>query len=276
MKRTVPSIVIGAAALALSAQSAAARSNVSYICPTLDTRTGELTVRVDSGCMTGMARFKDHDLELEVDQNHAGITVTGSINYHPITSPIVTADCGGATQVTLKASGIEARQYSVVFDGQYLGTADMLTDPSPDQCMSTMRRVRHHGIAHVNRQSFKDWSTDPISGWKDWRGDDVFALLSPLLSGHPETDEGLPKVEIKIEKRFWNNIWAVRGKPWKNEPFIAVWITRHGFLDDSVSGDRFFAELRQGPDGWHVEELFGQNMCARGENAGQWTGDACV
>jgi len=276
MKRTTSGILIGVAALAMTAQTAAARSSVAHICPKLNTQTGELTVKVGSGCITSMAGFNKHDLELVVDQERAQILVTGSIDFHAPGSQIVTADCMGARSFELTASGVEARRYSVSFNGEYLGLRDMIEDPAPNECMSTARRVRHHGIQHINRQSFKDWSDNQVSGWQDWRGDDVFALLSPLLAGHPETDEGRPMVDIKIEQRFWNNAWAVRGKPWKSEPFVAVWITRHGFLDDSVSGDRHFAELRMGEGGWRIDELFSQSMCARGENAGQWTGELCA
>lgn len=268
-------IWIAAASGAMSAQSAAAQTNVSFICSALDRNSGELTVKVDTGCMTGMARYKDNDLELAVDQQRATIKVSGSIEYFPITSPIVTHDCAGATQISLSASGIEARRYSVNYNGEWLGVADLLESPQFDSCMNAVRRSSATEFKHVNRQSFDDWSDDPVHGWSEWRGENAFSLVSPLLSDHPETDEGRPQVDIRVEKRIWNMQWPHRDKLWKSEPFVAVWITRHGLLDDSISGDRYFAELRRDGDGWRIEELFGQHMCARGETAGQWTAERC-
>ena len=264
-----------AAAVALFAQPVSAQTNISFICPTLDRNSGELLVLVDTGCITGMARYKDDDLHLEVDQQNAVIRVNGSINYHPLDSMIVTQDCGGAKQVTLTASGMAARRYTVLFNGDRLGTADLLEQSQPNSCMSAARHRRVSSFAVVNRQMFDDWSSNPIDGWQELRAPDVFELLAPLLANHPETMKGHPQVELKIEKRVWNMAGTRTDKPWKSYPFVAVWLTRHGFLDDSVSGDRYFAELRHNGDGWLIEALFGQNMCARGEAAGQWTAEPC-
>ena len=264
-----------AAAVALFAQPVSAQTNVSFICPILDQNSGELSVMVDTGCLTGMARYMGNDLQLLVDQQYATINVSGSISYHPINSLIVTHDCGGATQISLSAPRIEARRYSVNYNGKWLGVADLLQDSMPDSCMYAARRGGVSDYVQVNRRSFDNWSDDPILGWREWRGSDAFLLLSPLLSDHPETEEGRPEVNVRVEKRVWNLRWQGLDKPWKSEPFVAVWITRHGLLDDSISGDRYFAELRHDGDGWRIEELFGQNMCARGEAAGQWTAEPC-
>lgn len=269
-------ILLAASAGTAFVQPALAQSNVSYICPSLNSGTGMLTVKVDTGCMTGMARYRDNDLKLVVDQNRALISVTGSINFHPIDSPAVIQDCRGARQFALSASGIEPRRYTVMFNGSHLGIADTLSESPSAACMYAVRHRRGSDIQHINQRSFHDWSDDPMHGWREWRGASVAALLAPIWEGHPDTTEGRPVVDLKIEKRIWNVRWPSRHKPWKSEPFVAVWITRHGLLDDSVSGDRFFAELRHDSTGWRIETLFGQNMCVRGEKAGQWTAGPCV
>ncbi len=58
--------------------------------------------------------------------------------------------------------------------------------------------------------------------------------------------------------------------------FIAVSITQHGYLDDSVSVGRYFAEVRRDAGcQMKLEGLWSQNMRARGEHAGQRTGTPC-
>ncbi|MEL7199619.1 MAG: hypothetical protein AAGL10_15010 [Pseudomonadota bacterium] len=274
MKRKISGALIASAMLALSSQTALAQSNVSFICPKLDTATGELEVRLNTGCMTGMARMDDHTLQMEVNQHYAMISIEGDINFHPINSPIVTADCAGAQQVTLTASEIEARQYSVIFNGQRMGVTDMITDPEPD-CISNLRGAIEPGATRVNRSDFADWSDDPFKGWKDWRNQDVIGLVQPLLAGHPETDSGLQTTRMTIDKRVWGNPFPIKGKPWSTEPFVAISIRQEGFRDDSVSGARYFIEMRPGEDGWRIENMFSQNLCARGQFAGQWTGERC-
>ena len=270
----IAKLVFGTAALAMAAQASAAQNNVAYVCPSFDKRTGELSVRVDTGCKTGMARYNDNDLKLVMDQNYASIQVTGTINYNPIESMIVTADCAGAKQITLTASEVEARRYSVSYQGTHLGLSDLMENPQPNSCHSVIGTRSHIPQKVMFKSEFKDWSDEPIDGWRDWTGDNVFSLLSPILAGHPESTEGSPTLELKIEKAQWRGGWPGTRED-SNLPFIGVRITRHGFLDDSVSGDRFFAQLRQTADGWEIENLWGQNMCGRGAHAGQWTKEIC-
>jgi len=79
-------------------------------------------------------------------------------------------------------------------------------------------------------------------------------LLEPILGNYPEGLEGRPEVTLEMKKARWNRM-SFR-KPFKgSKKFIAVEIERHGFLDDSVSGDRYFVAVKQTDAGWKVDAL---------------------
>jgi len=258
----------------LSVQAGAAQTAVRQICPEFDRGAQELSVRVSTGCVTGMARFKEHDLVLAVDQERAHIALSGDIRFHPITSPAVTADCAGAQSFTVSAKDIEPRRYTLSYAGEPLGTVDLLEGAEPPTCIGTKGSKRRLEPKLLNPDSFSDWAFNPEGSWRDWRGASITALLEPLLGNAPESLEGRPEIEIRMEKRLWQR--APRkpgGGPLR--PFMAVSITRLGLADDSVSGDRYFVAVVQGGDSWRVEKLWRQQMCARGQHAGQWTGTAC-
>ena len=97
------------------------------------------------------------------------------------------------------------------------------------------------------------------------------------MDGHPETTEGRPTAQIDMRRANWRREWKGFDSPNYGQPFIAVTITQHGYLDDSVSGGRYFAEIRQDENGqWKLDGFWRQNMCARGTYAGQWTKERCV
>ena len=274
MQTTIGRPAIIALATLLGAQAQAAQSAVRHICPEYDRAAQELAVRVSTGCITGMARFKEHDLVLEVDQERAHIAVSGNIRFHPITSRGVTADCRGAQDFTLSAGDVQPRRYTLSYAGEPLGTLDLLEGAEPPVCLGTKGSKRRLEPRFVNPDSFSDWAFDPQGGWRNWRGASITALLEPLLSMAPESIEGRPEIAITMEKQL---LQTVRSRPdgGGRQPFIAVSITRHGLGDDAVSGDRYFIAVVESEDGWRVERLWHQQMCARGQYAGQWTSAAC-
>lgn len=266
---------IAAMSVALIAQAEIAEARVAYVCPQLNTDTKALSVRIDSGCITGMARYKDNSLSLKVDQNHAMIAVTGDINYHPIESPIVTADCAGAKSITLEATGIEARRYNVTYNGERIGLSDLMKEPKPNACLSaSLAKVASQSYPVAHASIYKDWANTMIPAWAELRSSNPLTLLAPLISGHPESNEGRPTLSISFGKRQWSRYPVL--SEYGNEPFLGVSIERHGFLDDSVSGDRHFAELRYNEGEWRVANLWSQSLCARGARSGQWSSEPCV
>lgn len=266
-------LLTAGAMLALAAQAQAAQARIGFICPELNPATGELTVKVDSGCVSSSASLISNDLELAVDQEIAAINVTGEMEFGG--GPIQTADCMGRQQITLSASDIEQRRYSLIYQGEYVATFDMIEQPQSQKCVGPRSRNYAEGEIKL-RSSLKDWNDNPISGWQDWRGDSVFDVLSLILNSHPESMEGRATADIKVEKQRWRREAVGPLVPHSSDPFFAVTITQHGYLDDSVSGGRYFADVRQDEDGqWMVAGLWRQNMCARGKDAGQWTRERC-
>jgi hypothetical protein len=258
----------------LSVQAGAAQTAVRQICPEFDRGAQQLSVRVSTGCMTGMARFKEHNLALKVDHERAHIALSGGIRFHPITSPVVTADCAGAQNFTVSAKDVQPRRYTLSYAGEPLGTVDLLEGAEPPACIGIKGSKHRLQPKPVDPGSFSDWAFDHQGGWREWRGASITALLEPLLGSAPESLEGRPEIEIRMEKRLWQRD---RRKPGggPRQPFMAVSITRHGLGDDSVSGDRYFVAVVRGEDGWRVEKLWRQQMCARGQNAGQWKSAPC-
>ena len=60
-----------------------------------------------------------------------------------------------------------------------------------------------------------------------------------------------------------------------NADSLMVRITNTGYLDDSVSGEKFAAIITRNAEGWYLDSLWRQNLCARGKNAGKWIKKAC-
>jgi hypothetical protein len=268
-------LMIGAAAIAMACMAQNAHARVAYICPTLDQTTGELEVQVKSGCISSSLSLIEQNLALEVDQNYAMINVTGDMTFGG-GGRIVTSDCMGGQTITLSAQEIEARDYVLLFNGQRIDNVDF-TDPSFEaECLSAGGPTRADN-GTINRSVIKGYNDNPIEGWRDWRGSSVFDLLSPVLDGHPETMEGRATTTIKMSKESWRREYSTRPQTYDRSPFIAVRITQGGYLDDSVSGGRIFAEVRMDENGqWKLDGLWGQYKCARGSKAGQWTGGRCI
>jgi hypothetical protein len=256
------SIVFASPALAHS-------QNVHFVCPSINSNTGKLQVRIDSGCKSSSSRYVGHDLRLSIDQNTAQIHVDGGLEFSYPTL-VGATDCGGAREVTLEAETIEPRRYRVFLQNQYLGVSDLLEAAGAPNCLDTTSLQGLRPVASLNRIQFADWDPEAALGWTDWRGEDPFELLSPILANHPTSLKGSPTVSINMERYQWRD----RISSW-SDSFLGVWITRHGLLDDSISGDKYFAAAVRDGDGWKLTDLWGQHMCARGSKAGQWTKETC-
>jgi len=265
-------LAVAGLALATQAQAQTARTLVGFICPNLNATAGRLEVRVSNVCLPAGSQIEAQDLSLEVDQQHALIKVTGGFEASP-GSRVGNTYCPATQYISLDADGIEARRYTVLYEGEYLGVANFLRGEDPPECLDASNLLARRSGPSILRLSFADWDANPVAGWRDWRGTDPWTLLSPILSTHPESLEGGPRASVEMERLRWRGVSGMNrgGPPW----FIGVWITRHGFADDSVSGDRYFAGIVPDEAGWRVERLWRQHMCARGDQAGQWTTTGC-
>ncbi|QFT78666.1 hypothetical protein [Erythrobacter sp. THAF29] len=271
---TYSKLMMGTAIAVLAAQAQVAQARVTYICPEL--HGSELKVRVDSGCMSTSTSYTDNDLTLEVDQNTATIRVTGDIEYNS-GGPIHTADCMGATSFTLSAENIDVRNFAVFYKNTKIGEANFIENRKPKQCLGTRAARSHQGsMKFIQYNTFQHWDNNPLDGWREWRGDSVFDLLSPVLDGHPETMEGVPTMSMKMEKAKWHRHFSIRERINWRDPFIMITFEQKGYLDDSVSAGRYAAAIRMDENGkWKLDGFWAQHMCARGKNAGQWTGSNC-
>lgn len=265
-------IVLAGAGLAMQAGTAQAR--VGYICPEYDRATQTLSVKVATGCITGMARLKGQDLQLIVDQDRALISVTGEINFHKIERQVVSADCNGRESFTLDGGVIEPRRYNVVYRNETLGALDLLGEAEATDCLKPSRASRGSSKDMVNPGTFNEWAFDEQGAWQEWRGGSVTALLKPILGNHVEAMEGKPGLTVSMKQARWYH-WAFPKLPVGQKDFLGVEIERTGIADDAVSADRYFVAVVQSEDGWRVDKLWRQQMCARGKFAGQWTEQNC-
>jgi hypothetical protein len=262
------------AATGLALQASAAQANVSLICPTYNQAKQTLSVKVGTGCTTGMARLKEQNLQLAVDQDRALITVSGQITFHEIANRIVTADCAGAKHFTLHQDDVQPRRYSIAYNNQSLGIVDLLEGAEQTECLRTSRTKLGASAGLVIPKNFHSWAFDADGAWTHWTGASVTALLEPILGNHPEGLEGSPEVTVRMKKARWRDM-SLKRQFMRIQTILAVEIERHGFADHSASGDRYFVAVAQTQDGWKVERLWSQQMCARGEFAGQWTSADC-
>lgn len=88
-------------------------------------------------------------------------------------------------------------------------------------------------------------------------------LLHDLFEGHPETMEGRPVTRIEL-------------KSLENGSALQIDLEMTGYLDDSVSGERYRAIVGPGTEhAFRLEQLGRQVKCGRGGNAGEWTTGTC-
>nr|WP_298930205.1 hypothetical protein [uncultured Erythrobacter sp.] len=274
-----------AAAFALSAVvlSAQAQAKVGTICLELPAGAGKVKAKISSGCLPTSPQHKGA-FSIEVDAERAVIAVDGA--FKPTREQrIGTADCMGSRTIEQDAEAAGPRRYSVVVNGEYRGILDASDTQfgmrAVKDCFAGNGQVqlrRPEAIASYRPASFKDW----IGRSKDEPSNALYtnAYSTPaeaaaaLLGNHPESMQGRPSAQISISKAKWQ----FGGFPKPPIPyFMAIQIEEHGYLDDSVSGKRTFAAVKQDPatGEWRIGRHWYQFMCARGERAGQWSGQPC-
>ena len=263
-----------------------AHARLGEVCLELPAGAGIAKAEIASGCLPTSPDYEG-DFEISVDAGTATIAINGA--YTQVgDARIGTMDCMGSQIIEQEAKAAGPRRYSVVINGQYRGVIDASDTRygmrPVRECFAGRGQVvnpRPELDTTYHRQQFSDWIEHPRGMGKP-RMDPVFRTryatladaAAALLGNHPEGMEGRPSVEVTISKAQW------RGRPFTKapaRPFMAVEIEEHGYLDDSVSGKRTFAEIR--PDaksnGWRIVGRWHQYMCARGETAGQWVGKPC-
>lgn len=267
--------------------STQAHARVGHVCLELPAGAGIVKAEIGSGCLPTSPGYEG-EFEIKVDGNSATISIDGA--YEQVgDARIGTADCMGSQVINQDAEAAGPRRYSVLVNGVYRGVIDASETRygmrPVKECFASRSQVqlpRPEVETMYLRQQFRDWIARPRASGKQsndpiYRANfaSVAEAVAALLGGHPEAMEGRPSAKVTISRARW------RGGPFAKPPapeFMAVQIEEHGYLDDSVSGKRTFADVRPNRDGggWRIVGHWHQWMCARGERAGQWSGKPCI
>ena len=108
----------------------------------------------------------------------------------------------------------------------------------------------------------KSFSQSTGPEFKNKRSESVVGLFMPIMRSHPEALEGRPTMVFKLAKRTDSSGFVVE-------------IVQTGYLDDSVSGQRFVGFVSWADGMWNLDSLWQQQMCYRGPTPGQWTKGSC-
>jgi hypothetical protein len=274
-------------ALGTALMSTQAYARVGQVCLELPAGAGIVKAEIGSGCLPTSPGHKG-EFETKVDRSSATISINGA--YRQVgNARIGTTDCMGSQVIRQEVEAAGPRRYSVLINGQYSGVIDASDTRygmrTVKECFAGSSQVqvpRPEVEAVFLRQHFRDWIARPRGSGKQttdpiYRANysTVAEAVAVLLGNHPEGMEGRPSAKVTISKARW------RGGPFVKPPalrFMAVQIEEHGYLDDSVSGKRTFADIRPNREtgGWRIVGHWHQVMCARGDKAGQWSGEPCV
>ncbi|GAA4035706.1 hypothetical protein [Parerythrobacter jejuensis] len=270
MKRKWIAVAMALAWIPIQAQ--AKDSAIKRICVSLDQQARVLTVDAQTRCLRSGARLVENSLALSVDQATATINLSGAFKA-TYSHRIGPTDCMGSRTFTYKSDGVEQRRYAVRFGSETLGMADFTENPSDRHCFDNSLHPRRY----LREGAFMDWSRGGAEGWESWREDNVLALVTRLLGEPPETAPMQPETYISMQRAQWLSRTTFKPRPSRDQSqdIIAVTITQHGLLDDSVSGQRFTAIAALDAEKWRLMHLFSKNMCARGSEAGRWVAHRC-
>lgn len=274
------------ALIAASISATGALARVGKVCLELPSGANTLNATIASGCLPTHPRYKD-DFAIAVDAGTAVIRVDGAFKQVG-NSRIASADCMGSRTVEYTAEAAGARRYTVMINDRFAGVLDasdiMFGRRTASACFDGGGRGRKpqmmkNGVTVYSKGQFADWigrtrtactsKSVPISG------DTLGEVAAQLLGNHPEGTEGRQSAQIAISLARWRREPADK---LADRRFTAITIEVHGFLDDSVSGERIFAATRQDAQSgeWKVTAVWRQYMCRRGAHAGQWLGKPCI
>ncbi|MEO0428189.1 MAG: hypothetical protein AAF160_12215 [Pseudomonadota bacterium] len=217
------------------------------------------TLTLSSGCQSSSFERLAGSPAVTVEEERATISIEGAFRYQVPANGIATADCGGGVieQVTVESLG--ARRYRVLADGAYQGVLDLTTEAQSCTAPEGAKGIEPEVLESA-------WKGMDRPRWGKLTAPRVVDLLPRLVRGFPTTVEGRPTVDIEIARSPGDG---------PDGPRLEVHATGTGYPDDSVTGVRFVLFASPHPDGWRLDELWRQNLCARGTLAGQWTAERC-
>ncbi len=264
--RKIRMTVIGVAALIMTATSTIAQTgndvenfDIDFTVKAfynLNQRSIDITAY--SGCMSSGLRYLRNNVSFEINENTALITGSGKITYKNPTNLAMTTDCGGATQFKFSLPNVERRRYRVVINGNFRGIVDFTKSTSPVVLDIPPPKKSFGGKMRLSAS----YAPVSLAHWKSRTAASVLDLFRPITKNHPEALEGRPEMALTIRRGFIANTLTVR-------------ITNLGYLDDSLTGEKFVAIVTRNAEGWYLENLWRQYLCARGKNAGKWVKTSC-
>ena len=101
-----------------------------------------------------------------------------------------------------------------------------------------------------------------ISNWEPAEAASPLEVVEPVWKDLFLEMEPLPSLSVALE-------------PSEDRQGYIANVTMKGYADDSVAGEHFRAVIRASANGWKLEKLGQQNICARGEHAGKPQKDIC-
>lgn len=284
MKRRTSGL-IAAFTLFGAALSTPAHAKLGQICLELPAGANVVNAEIASGCI-GSGRSYSGDFNIVVDAERAFISIAGEFRAAENSFHIGTADCMGSQLIEQEAEAAGPRRYSVVINGDYRGVLDASSNLAGArevrQCFaahSQLRLGQSAPLVTYAKYQFDDWIAAQENGSQSVVLGKSYSTLAELTaalqSGHPESMEGRPRVEVQISPALWQRDDRFNDR--SRQPFMAILIEEHGYADDSVSGQRIFAaaQFNEQSGKWTLNDHWHQLMCARGARAGQWTDQPC-
>lgn len=280
IRKLVTAITLVGAAL-----STPAHAKLGQICLELPAGANVVKAEISSGCISS-GRDYSADFDIVVDGESALISIDGAFRAPENSFNIGTTDCMGSQIIEQEAEAAGPRRYSVVINGLYRGVLDASSNLAGArevrQCFAARWQLRlgqSAPLATYAKYQFDDWIAAQENGSQSVVLGNSYGTLAELTaalqSGHPESMEGRPRVEVQISPALWQryNRFIDRSR----QPFMAILIEEHGYADDSVSGKRIFAaaQFNEQSGKWTLNDHWHQLMCARGSRAGQWTDQPC-
>jgi len=231
-----------------------------YLSATYNPGGRSIELKIRTGCVSSTNHFLGNDFRFQVDEEKALITGTGGFILKTPLPKIVTADCGGARQLTFKLPDVDARRYTLVMNGKYNSVLDFTKSVSPARLFIPNRVVRNSTFL-TKMQLASAYAPVNLDTWTSRSGANVMDLFRPITNTHPESLDGCPEMEITMRR---------------DGNFLTVRITLLVYLDDSVSGGKYIGLVTRKDGNWYLESLWQQNLCARGPKAGQWSKQPCL
>lgn len=129
--------------------------------------------------------------------------------------------------------------------------AAMLTLGVASQAVAQQPPLTLERLAALDEDDFAAYSPLDLTALPAREAATVLGVVSPLEAALFAQSEGRPSLTVQIARR-------------SSGAGVIVAVTRGGFLDDSVAGDRTVLILERAPGGaWRVVAGYRQNLCAR-------------